>query len=150
VDLSLEAAERIEGCDFSRLTDQEISVLRMFEVDCSEILLKDTGVIFCCIWCCIQPQADQLGVDQMQFKEAVNGAVIAAGKEVWRNEALVDFFHDEKPALLTILEGEKAARQRASRELKTMAEMTVVQIDKNVNDRLELVRQDLLAGKMFG
>jgi hypothetical protein len=60
------------------------------------------------------------------------------------------FFHDEKPALLTILEGEKAARQRASRELKKMAEMTVVQIDKNVNDRLELVRQDLLAGKMFG
>jgi hypothetical protein len=100
-------------------------------IDCSEILLKEyRRDLQCCIWCCIQPQADQnVGVDRMQFKESIGGEAIAAGKEVWRLSWWIF------PRRETCLIDHPGRREGGTSTCQTrteqgMAEMTVEQIDK--------------------
>lgn len=151
--LSLAAAQRIEGCDFSDLTDQEISILNIHEVDCLDTVVRNAPVIFACIYCCIKPQADAQGVTQDEFAESIDGNAVIEGKEAWVEE-LAAFFPELRTVLLQMLETQKQGLEKIQKRSKKMAKKMVDKIGTDLDSQLDKAEREaektLLSGETFG
>ena len=141
LNLNLAAAERIDKCDFSLLTDEKFSILAPTE-KAFELFTSDTAVIFACIWCIIHPQATELGIDQDQFKERINGDTIYPAKKAFWG-ALQDFFPEQRTVLSKMVEMFDLTLKKKSEGLKKLLPEVEKAVERDIDKMIEKTKEEL-------
>ena len=149
MNLSLAAAQRIETCDFSLLTDKTISVLNMHQNDCVTELLNDAGIIFACVWCCVKPQADKIGISEEEFTEGISGQTLIDGKEVWAEE-MADFFPEMKTAISRLQKAQRKGLKKVQAKMDELSDKAVSRVNQELDQALNQAELEVTTGKTSG
>lgn len=150
LELSMDAAKRVDASDFSEISEIKFSLLRPGRELFSSIL-SDGPLQWAIIWAVVQPQVEaNLGSDlakdpeaaETEFLKGLNGPAIKQGREAfWR--ALADFFPEHGTALLTLIERLEKANQRIGLRISEMGQQMDEALAKKVDTELEEIKQEM-------
>jgi len=161
VSLSLGIARRIENADFSAIYSEPISMIEPTEGFFHAMLGARPSLAAALIWVTVLPQAEQqLGLEQRKdesqadyherleeaFLEGIDGPTWSTAKKTFR-ESVLDFFHDQRTALLRLVEAidraEALKAELVEQEAATIEEEATKYVRREVGKASDELRSSL-------
>lgn len=118
--ISLTDAKRVESADFSLVYPGDVSLLEPPK-ELFQAILSHVPLQFALIYVLVHPQAEELGVGEEAFCDAIDGTCLLPAKQaLW--EAITDFFPALKTSLARLFEVQKKNAEAIDRRLASVAE----------------------------
>lgn len=133
VTITLLGARRIDNSDFTAIYRDPVSMIEPTEGFFRAMLGAKPALMGALIWALVHPQAEQLGLTggEEEFLEGIDGAAWSRAKKAFR-AAVLDFFHDQKTALSSLV----AAIDRAESKQAELLEAEMQGIEEAIEGHM--------------